>query len=339
VTDHDRAAALAQAIVRMAHVRTWLISDGKAGDRAQLLGLAERLQLQAEERILQPSKMYAMIAPWGPLDPALAPGRPGSPLAPPFPDLVIATGRRVVPAVRALRRQANRPFTMILKDPRTGAHAADLIWVPRHDRLRGGNVLSTLLSPHRVSPEALAKARSSPPAFQKPSGAVLAGVLLGGDSKHHRFTPADCDDLTAHLKAYQAAGAFLFVTPSRRTPPALASAVQALCAGGQGWFWDGTGDNPYLSILAHADHLVVTADSVNMLGEAVAVGKPVHLFTPSGGHTKISSFVNGLMDHGSVRPMISRLETWPVQPLDATLEIALALADAFTSNRLLKDAP
>jgi uncharacterized protein len=341
VTDHDRSGQLSRARALLAGRKAWLLSDGKAGDRAQLLGLAERLNLQIEEKILAQGAAFALFAPWGPLDPALMPGKPGSPLAPPFPDLVIGTGRRVIPAIRALRKETNRPFTMILKDPRTGAGSADLIWVPKHDRLRGTNVVTTLLSPHRVSPEALQTARTRPAPFAAPEGAVIAGVLLGGNSKHHRFTDGDCAQLVNQLAGYQAEGAFLVVTPSRRTPAQLAQAVQALCAENHGWYWDGTGENPYLAILAQADHLIVTADSVNMLGEALAAGKPAHLFSPSGGHAKISAFVNGLIDHGAVRPMISRLETWPVQPLDATPDIAIALADAFTRHRasLSKDTP
>jgi uncharacterized protein len=341
VTDHDRSGQLSRARARMVGCKAWLLSDSKAGDRAQLLGLAERLQLDAEERLIAPAAGYALFAPWGPLDPALAPGKPGSPLAPPFPDLVIATGRRVIPAVRALRKASAPPFTMILKDPRTGAQSADLIWVPQHDRLRGPNVVTTLLSPHRISAEALGAARSRPAPFRQQAGTEVAGVLLGGDSRHHKFTDADCDTLVSLLAGYQAAGAFLIVTPSRRTPARLAEAVRALCAGNRGSYWDGTGENPYLAILAHADHLIVTADSVNMLGEAVSAGKPVHLFSPSGGHAKISAFISGLIDHGAVRPMISRLETWPVQPLDATPDIAIALAEAFTSHRasLSKDMP
>jgi uncharacterized protein len=341
VTDHDRSGQLSRARGLIAGRKAWLLSDGKAGDRAQLLGLAERLKLQIEEKTIAPGAAYALFAPWGPLDPTLLPAKPGSTLAPPFPDLVIGTGRRVIPAIRALRKETNRPFTMILKDPRTGAGSADLIWVPQHDRLRGTNVVTTLLSPHRLSPEAIQVARTRPAPFAAPTSAVIAGVLLGGNSKHHRFTDADCKKLVDHLASYQATGVFLVVTPSRRTPAQLAQAVQALCADGRGWYWDGTRDNPYLAILARADHLIVTADSVNMLGEALAAGKPVHLFSPSGGHAKISTFVNGLIDHGAVRPMISRLETWPVQPLDATPDIAIALAEAFTRYRasLSKDMP
>ncbi len=317
----------------MAGASAWIISDGKAGDEAQCLGVLERLGLTGEIRRIRPRKLFTLVMPWGPIDPAEAPHRPDSPIAPPWPDIAIASGRRTVAYLRRVRKESDgRTLTVFLKDPSTGADTAETIWVPQHDRLRGPNVLATLTSPHRISPERLAAARSIVPAWVR-AGRTTVGVILGGDSKHHRFTDDDVGRLTQQLQALARDGATLVVTPSRRTPPALASAVKALCAETGGFFWDGEGDNPYLAILAHADHLVVTADSVNMLGEAAATGKPIHLFTPSGGHTKISSFVNGLSRHGAVRPLAERLETWSYEPLDATPAIAVAMAKAFARRR------
>ena len=43
------------------------------------------------------------------------------------------------------------------------------------------------------------------------------------------------------------------------------------------WVWDGGGDNPYLALLADADAIFVTPDSVNMASEAAATGRPVYV--------------------------------------------------------------
>ena len=77
-------------------------------------------------------------------------------------------------------------------------------------------------------------------------------------------------------------GASLMITASRRTPAALRHALEALAARHGGFFWDGTGENPYVALLALADAIVVTADSFNMIGEAAATGVPVLVFEPSG---------------------------------------------------------
>ncbi|MGL4243166.1 MAG: mitochondrial fission ELM1 family protein [Beijerinckiaceae bacterium] len=330
-TFHDSRLAEARSVV--AGASCWALTDGKAGDEAQCLGVAERLGLAPELRRVRPRAPWVWAMPWGPVDPAEAPDKAGSPIRPPYPDIVIASGRRAVAYLKRIRQEAKgRTLTVFLKDPSTGADTAEAIWVPAHDRLRGPNVLATLTSPHRISPERLAAAAAVAPPWSAPPGRPVVGVLLGGDSQHHRFGEADCGALAEKLRGV-AAGAFLAVTPSRRTPPALAESIRRLCAETGGWWWDGTGENPYLAILSHADHLVVTADSVNMLGEAAATGKPIHLFTPSGGHRKIAAFIAGLRDHGAVRPLTSTLESWSYDPLDATPDIAVAVAEAYAALR------
>jgi uncharacterized protein len=325
---------LDEARKAVARASCWVISDGKAGDEAQCLGVAERLGLVSEVRRIAPRAPFTWVMPWGPIDPRDAPSRQGSPIAPPWPDIAIASGRRTVAYLKRIKREAGpRTLTVFLKDPRTGKGAADLIWVPDHDNLRGPNVITTLTSPHRISPERLAAAVSASPPWLNPDARSVVGVLLGGNSQHHRFTDTDIARFISHMTTLAATGVMLVVTPSRRTPDALATAMQKLTLESGGWWWDGTGENPYLAILAHSSSLVVTADSVNMLGEAAATGKPIHLYTPFGGHTKISSFVKGLSDHGAVRPLGTPLASQGYAPLDATPIISIAVAGAFRRLR------
>src|SRR5947209_18440317 len=90
--------------------------------------------------------------------------------------------------------------------------------------------------------------------------------------------------------------------------------------------WDGRGDNPYPQMLAHADHVVVTGDSVNMVGEAVATGVPVHFYEPSGGHRKITAYIDRLTELGAVRRWSGELASWSYEPIDATPIIAREIA-------------
>ena len=311
----------------------WVLTDGKAGDESPCLGLVEAMGLAPEVRRVAPRALFSGLMPHGPIDPAEAPGRAGSPIAPPFPDLLVASGRRAVPYLRAVKRASGgRTFTVFLKDPRTGPGTADLIWVPEHDRLRGRNVIATPTSPHRISPARLAAARAAP----DPRVAALArprvAVLAGGDSRHHRFAPDDVARLSGGLRALAEAGASLAVTLSRRSPPVLREALAALAVPPRHFLWDGTGENPYVSLLAGADAIVVSADSTNMVGEAAATGTPVLVFEPSGGHRKIAAFLDGLRRHGAVRPFAGRLEAFAYQPLDTTVEIARAVAVALDGH-------
>jgi mitochondrial fission protein ELM1 len=313
----------------------WILTDGKAGDEAQCLGVVEALGLAPKIQRVRPRAPFSWLAPRGPIDPADGPERAGSPIAPPFPDLVVASGRRAVPYLRAVKRaSACRTFTVFLKDPRTGPGAADLIWVPEHDRLRGPNVIVTPTGPHRISSARLAAARIAPDPRLAGLARPRVAVLIGGDSRHHRFRHNDIRRLLHDLGRLARSGVALMITTSRRTPPALAEASRSLAAETAGFFWDGCGENPLVAMLALADGVVVTADSTNMIGEAAATGVPVLVFAPSGGDPKITAFLDGLTHRGIVKPFVGTLEAFSYHPLDTTPAIAGAIMAAMRHHRV-----
>ena len=82
------------------------------------------------------------------------------------------------------------------------------------------------------------------------------------------------------------------------------------------------GDNPYLGLLACADAIVVTEDSVSMVSEAVATDVPVMVASLPGRSRRIGLFLQGLIDAGRIRTFNGRVEDWMAVPLDDTAAIA-----------------
>jgi len=313
---------------------TWVLTDGKAGDELQALSVAEVLGVRPQIRRVKPRAPFTWAMPWGPIDPRERPAVEGSPLTPPYPDLLIASGRRAVPYLRFVKRASGgRTYTVFLKDPRTGPKTADFIWSPEYDRLRGPNVLTTLTPPHRVSADRLAAARAEPDPRLASLPHPRVAVLVGGDSRHHRFTDRDIARLGGHLATLAGSGAGLMITASRRTPEALREALIDLVGRYGAFFWDGTGENPYVPLLALADFIVATADSFNMIGEAAATGKPILVFEPSGGHPKLDVYMARLKAHGIVHPFEGRLVGEPYEPLNSTPKIAAAIVRGFSLHR------
>ncbi|WP_336487166.1 mitochondrial fission ELM1 family protein [Methylobacterium nigriterrae] len=311
-----------------------MVTDGKAGDENQCVGIAETLGLAYEIRRIPARGPFGWTAPWGPIDPREAPGRQAGALSGDCPDIVLASGRRSVPYLRALRRAgAGRTFTAFLKDPRTGHDSADFIWVPDYDDLRGPNVFTTLTAPHLVTPTRIAAARARP----DPRLADLAGpriaVLIGGDSRHLSYRKADMKRLLADLRKLAGSGCRLMVTVSRRTPAPLSDALRRLVAETGGFFWDGTGENPYIHMLALAESVVVTSDSANMVSEAVSTGAPVLLFDLPRTYIRHRRMFAGLAMAGALKPFTGRLEALDYKPIDATPVIARALAEAYAAHR------
>ena len=119
----------------------------------------------------------------------------------------------------------------------------------------------------------------------------MTAVLVGGPNRVYRMTPEIVADFAAKLAAYGAAtGGTLLVTPSRRTGARNIVALQRGLEKSAAVIWNGTGDNPYFGYLSHADQIVATCDSVNMVSEACATGKPVYVFDLPGGSAKFKRF-------------------------------------------------
>lgn len=76
-----------------------------------------------------------------------------------------------------------------------------------------------------------------------------------------------------------------------------------------GHWWDGSGPNPYLGYLAHADYVVVTADSINMASEAAAAGVPLYVSRPEACSGRFAAFHEDLMSRGLSRPWRGCLES------------------------------
>jgi mitochondrial fission protein ELM1 len=158
--------------------------------------------------------------------------------------------------------------------------------------------------------------------------------VLGGPSGAQHFTSADVVRLREATQAIVVQGFSVMATPSRRTPPELLNAVREGLGDAPGFVWDGTGDNPYASILALADAALVTGDSANMVGEATATGAPVYVFEPSGGGSnKLGSTIDGLQQLGAVRRFAGAIEPFSYPPIDSSGEIAREIARRFLASR------
>jgi mitochondrial fission protein ELM1 len=315
----------------------WIITDGKTGMDVQCIGVAEALGVNFKMKRVSPTGLYRTLAPYGPVDPRERFAEPGTVFAPPFPTLAIATGRLSIPYLRALGRRAGiSTFRVVLQDPRTSGRIADLIWVPEHDRRRGPNVVRTLTAPHGFTAEKILALRAALPEWVTALPAPRVTVVLGGKNGVYRFTEADDDRLQHSLKSLADLGASFLVTPSRRSHKRLIAAVESATRGRPRLIWDGTGDNPYPQMLAGADLLVVTADSVNMTGEACATGRPVYVFEPSGGSAKFRRFHDALRRHGATRLIterLGRIEPWTYAPLDSARTIAAEIEQRWGRRR------
>ncbi|MDA0654034.1 MAG: mitochondrial fission ELM1 family protein, partial [Proteobacteria bacterium] len=213
----------------------------------------------------------------------------------------------------------------------------DLVVVPRHDRLRGDNVVTTRGALHRVTGERLRRAADEFAADVAALPRPLVAVLVGGDNGVYRLGPDQARDLGSKLGALARSGAGLAVTPSRRTGASNERILRDALAGLPAVVWDGGGANPYFGYLGLADAIVVTCDSVSMVSEAVSTGKPVYIFDLPGGSDKFRAFHAGFRADGFTRPLADALasgalDPWTYAPPDDTAMVAAEVLRRLSLN-------
>jgi uncharacterized protein len=311
----------------------WVLHDGKPGMASQALGLAEATGFPFVEKQLSIRRPWAWLPPRLWLAPLHAASEGGVPLAPPWPDLVIGCGRHsAMPALAIRRASGGHTFATQIQDPRVGRHEFDLLFVPEHDRLRGPRAVVTRGAIHRVTPARLAEARQRFPALARLPHPIL-GVLIGGSNRSYRLGLDRLAGIAEAIAAIlRAAGGSAVVTPSRRTGAAGIALLRDRLAGLPAEIWDGNGDNPYYAYLAIADALLVTADSVSMISEAAATGKPVHIIELEGGDAKFGRFHAAMREADITRPFAGRIESWSYAVPDDTERAGMLLRDAVLAH-------
>lgn len=302
----------------------WAVTDGSAGMENQCVGLAEAMGLTPVVKRVRLRGPWRQLTPFLRIGSRFAPDPAGDPIAPPWPDLLIGCGRQSTAVSFAVRRASRgRTFTVHIQDPQVAPHLFDLVVVPRHDRLRGPNVVVTRGSLHRLTAGRLAESAARHAARLDALPRPRVAVLVGGSNAVYSLTPTIMGDVAEALaRVARESGAGLMVTPSRRTGTDNEAILRARFAPCAAEVWDGTGENPYFAYLALADVVVVTCDSVNMVSEACSTGKPVYVIELDGGSPKFRGFLDGLYADGLARPFAGALDPWRYAPLDETAEVA-----------------
>jgi len=267
--------------------RVWVLADHKPGHTTQSVGLARELGwphelielefsaiaelpnswLRASRRGLTPACLQRLTAPW--------------------PDLVIATGRRTAPVASWIRKKS-RGRTRTVQMGRIGAFdrdSFDLAVAPAYAYLypdpRRVDTAAPLTQASRTALEQAAR-RWDKELAKAPVPRIA--LLVGGKDPEHELSPQLARKMGQEVAALAIReGGSVLVTTSRRTSRRAADALEEGLGDSCAHFhrWDpqqARSENPYMGYLAIAAALVVTGESASMLAEACATGKPVYIY-------------------------------------------------------------
>ncbi|MFZ5790006.1 MAG: mitochondrial fission ELM1 family protein [Pseudomonadota bacterium] len=272
--------------------RVWLLMGHRAGDNAQVLALAEALGWPFQIKRFVYRKYEFLTNRLIGCTLAGIDRRRSDPLTPPWPDLVITAGRRNEPVARWVQARSGGR-TRLIHLGRSWAkprHFDLIVTTPQYRVPALPNVLQIEAPLHRVTPARLAEAADRwRPALRHLPRPLIA-VLIGGDSPPYVFDVEMAERLGRQAAALaRAQRGSLLVTTSPRTRAAAAAALrQVIDVPCHFYEWQPDPDsNPYLGYLALADSLIVTGESMSMVAEACATGKPVRIFDMGRGWTRM----------------------------------------------------
>jgi mitochondrial fission protein ELM1 len=262
--------------------RVWVVTGYRAGERSQVIALAEALEWPFELKELSYRNTEFSTSLFRGSDLRGIRLEKSSILAPPWPDLVISAGMRNEPVCRWIRNQSGgRTRIVHIGRPWARLDQFDLvITTPQYRLADAANVVQNTATLHRVTPERLAReAQKWAPRFEHLREPYI-GVILGGNSGPYTLGTRNAKSIAAHASrmAQQNNGSLLVSSSARTSEKVIGVFQESLSVPHYVYQWRANDpDNPYFGILALSDELIVTADSISMLSEACATGKPVYM--------------------------------------------------------------
>lgn len=312
--------------------KIWLLTDDRMGNVNQLLGVAEALGFPFERKEIRYTKWVKLpnFIRASSLIGLTQESR--QQLTPPWPDVVLSAGRRSYPvALHILKKSKGKTKIVQLMHPgRYGFKKAAIIALPEHDKtpFYTKNVVRLLGAPHRITHEKLEMERAKWEPVFKDFPHPRLSVIVGGATKDKPFTDEMAYQLTHAIQNLKPAS--ILLTTSRRTPQNVIDILKKELTDKPLFFYqfgDKT-ENPYFGLLATADMIVVTGDSISMCSECCATGVPVSIFAPDKMiGPKHKRFLTTLFQKGYA---VLLGEKTPFQPT-GTLNPAFQLADIIRS--------
>lgn len=313
----------------------WALLDDRMGNTNQTLGLAEALGYPYQEK--QINYTCAILLP-NVLKLGLLSGIDAASkdlLSPPWPDVVIAAGRRLAGVARYIKSQSPDVSLIHIMWPDSNVELFDAIMLPKHDiRPAHENVIPIIGALNRINKPMLTAGKTAWQSTFEPYSQPRIGVLLGGDTKKGIFTKTHGREFAEQINRLlaQTPHASLLISSSRRTSETAQNAfLETLSIPYYFYDYRKEGENPIRGIMGCSDGFIASADSVSMVSEVCATGKPVYLYTNNSLlPDKHQRFVESVLEHGCAKKLAGEsFSEWTYSPLCETARVAQMLKKSY----------
>lgn len=321
----------------------WVLTDSRMGNSNQAIALAEKLAVAYQVKLVEYNflgnlpnyllKIYPihikkqLLPSWEISD---------------FPEIIISAGRRVASLASYLKRKSGNKIKIIqIMHPNLPLEQFDLVILPEHDKpiKETQNIVRITGALNNIQ----AKIANAGKELRKnyPRLGQFISVIIGGNCKNYNFTDDHAKELSTILTNVTNNLSYnIFVSFSRRTPNSAKIIVKDNLPAST-IIYDPIEEknitNPYFGMLAEADYLISTADSISMCSEATSTGKPVYIFCPNNFKSpKHLAFLRQLIKLGIAKMLnnsVNYLEKYHYTPLNEVEKIAnIVLDKVITKN-------
>lgn len=319
----------------MTKPKIYAISDGRAGIERQAVAfatlLARELGGTVETHHLNPKPPQLWLPPdlW-PAPLHAIPKEQRAIVTNP-PDIWVANGRRSIPYSLLLKEKHAKTLIIQIQDPKIDTARFDYVIAPAHDAVNGKNVFETLGGLVWYSDKQIEKAKADFHRFNSETRKKIL-VILGGDSKTHRFSAVRASQIIKQLEKFDGNEYAFWITSSRRTPEYIALKFREFVQSKNGSFFESTekdGENPYLNWLINADFALVTEDSANMLADCAFFEKPIHLLRLEGQSKKFDELHNSFIQKGAAIWFVGELRDLKYAAINSIENVAKTIAKSY----------
>lgn len=203
-----------------------------------------------------------------------------------YSDFVVSCGAGLAPVNIYMAKENNAKNIIVMKPGFPASLGKfNLAIIPKHDSPpRSKKIVETALAPNLIDDEKLKKdGESLKNHIGQPVPSAI-GLIVGGDNPEFSLTKGIINTaIDELLKACELLDAELLVTTSRRTPPAVESALKERLKGNSRCRLliianENNFDFAVGGILDSAKAVVVSEESISMISEAVSSGRKVIVF-------------------------------------------------------------
>ncbi len=253
-------------------------------------------------------------------------------IEPPFPDIVISSGRKTAPVSSYIKKYKPNTFTIHIMNPDLPYKDFDLVLLPNHDKkIDSEKILYTIGAPGFLDKDEILQSIDNFSQKNKNIESPKIVLFIGGKTKKGDYSDNDYDEL---FKSFGKIKASLLVSTSRRTNfKSIDEKLRQLDKKYYLYDWHNNKNqfNPYKAFLGMGDYFVVTGDSVSIISDCLSTGKPVYVFRKDKVlTTKHIKFLDYLAKRGYIQYISEAVESfkdWSYTPLNEAKRVSEIIKD------------